>query len=228
MADADHKMTKTRNDQLTAIGQPTSPPHPDVYYSPAHLPPLPPQNVNSPYETLPPGWSVVTSSSDGRIYYWEKGTGRTSWTHPLAADMPPSAARTLGQLSPPPPPEPTRTHYPRQQQRSGGWSPWGFGNNDMTRSEWHDTPLNATRRPENHQCYAICSLFLFFPLGLCACMHSFQVDRSWQQGRFGDAVNHSRQATNYACFGTFVGICIWIYLLVLRERRFEWPDWNFD
>jgi hypothetical protein len=100
----------------------------------------------------------------------------------------------------------------------------------MLRSEYHDTPFSASRRPENHQCYAVTALILCFPLGVCAVLQSIMVDRAWEQGKYGDAVNHSRQASNYACFGTFVGVCFWIYWLLFHEgnQLFKWPDFNFD
>ena len=105
---------------------------------------------------------------------------------------------------------------------------WDRGTSDGRRTTWvhpsdpHrtlylDTPLNATRRPSSHQCKAVVALLLFPPLGLCALMHSCLVDRCWNSGRYGDAVNHSRQAHAYANFSNFVGVILWIWLLFFRE-----------
>lgn len=202
---------------------------------PQDAPPPPPSGVPSEnaWGNLPPGWVTAVSPTDGRIYYWEQATGRTSWTHPLAMN----SSKSMDNQSPPP-----DNRYPTPGERSNNsWnSPWrgfswerrnrGIGMEDsgMTRTEYLDTPFNASRRPENHQCYAVTALILCFPLGVCACIHSFSVDRAWRQGRYGDAVNHSRQATSYACFGCFVGACFWIYWIIWGERRIEWPKWDFN
>eukprot|EP00978_Attheya_sp_CCMP212_P005717 scaffold12829_cov65-Attheya_sp.AAC.2 len=90
-----------------------------------------------------------------------------------------------------------------------------------------DTPLNATRRPESHQCCACVSCMCMPPMGLCALFHSFQTDRAWSDGRYGDAVNHSRQAHNYANFGCFAGIALWIYWHFFVQGNgfnFDWGD----
>ena len=101
----------------------------------------------------------------------------------------------------------------------------------MTPAEYYDTPDNASRRPKNHQMYAVCSLFLFFPIGIFAMYHSLQVDAAWKQARFGDSWNHSRQARQYSGFGNFCGLIFWIWLLFFREPRvidWKWPDFDFD
>mmetsp|Transcript_27229 Transcript_27229/g.38313 ORF Transcript_27229/g.38313 Transcript_27229/m.38313 type:complete len:106 (+) Transcript_27229:182-499(+) len=105
----------------------------------------------------------------------------------------------------------------------------------MNRQEWHDTPMNASRRPDSRQCLACMALVLCFPIGVCAMGHSLQVDRSWNQGRYGDAVNHSRQADKYANFAICVGIVFFVYFLFFKEGGAgkgmfaNWmPDWNFD
>jgi len=33
-------------------------------------------------QELPPGWSVQTDPSNGRVYYYSSVTGETSWTRP--------------------------------------------------------------------------------------------------------------------------------------------------
>ena len=190
-------------------------------------PPPPPSDQQAkPFVALPAGWSTAISPEDGRIYYWEKATGRTSWTHPLA--VPPTQAP---QQSPLPPPN----DHPQTSRNV--WSGVNdhpqtsrnvLGGMNMTRSEYHDTPWNAARRAENHQCLAVTALFLCFPFGVCAMYNSIQVDRAWEQSRYGDAENHSRQASNFACFGTYFGICFWIYWFLFRDGNFDWPDFNFD
>jgi hypothetical protein len=193
------------------------------------LPPPPPSDQEEkPFVALPTGWSTAISPEDGRIYYWEEATGRTSWTHPLA--VPPTQAPQQSPLPPPNDlPQASRTFW------SGGnghrkTSKNFLGGMHMTRSEYHDTPFNATQRAGNHQCYAVTALVLCFPMGAFAMYHSIQVDRAWEQTRFGDAVNHSRQASKFACFGTFIGVCFWIYWLLFHNGNslFEWPDFDFD
>ena len=87
-----------------------------------------------------------------------------------------------------------------------------------------DTPTNANLRPDSHQCCAVISFFAFPPLGCCAVFHSCMVDRAWSQGRYGDAVNHSRQSYNYAWFGVVVFIVLFVYYAV-SGKDFEWENW---
>lgn len=87
-----------------------------------------------------------------------------------------------------------------------------------------DTPTNANYRPDSHQCCAVISFFAFPPLGCCAVFHSCMVDRAWSQGRYGDAVNHSRQSYNYAWFGVVVFIVLFVYYAV-SGNDFEWENW---
>ena len=47
-------------------------------------PVIPTPSTPPRYDVLPPGWSTATSDN-GRVYYYEDATGKTSWTHPLAA-----------------------------------------------------------------------------------------------------------------------------------------------
>lgn len=93
-----------------------------------------------------------------------------------------------------------------------------------------DNPLHATRRPDSHQCCACFSLAMCPCLGACAMMHSYQVDRAWNDGRYGDAVNHSKQAYNYAQCAVVLGIVlVVVWLIRRRDGDWEWPDWNlFD
>jgi hypothetical protein len=200
-------------------------------------PPPPPNNSQiHPWSALPLGWDTAVSPDDGRLYYWEKETGRTSWIHPHAMDK---SQRGLHSSSPSSPPI---VQYPRTSRsfwNGGVRNFWNRGqgaqqqpvSQDMTRTEFLDTPWNASRRPENHQCYSVTALILFFPFGVCALIHSFGVDRAWEAGRYGDAVNHSRQAQNYACFGTGLGFCFWVYWFFFRDgsRLFDFDfDFNFD
>lgn len=177
------------------------------------VPPPPPSDPLNDWQKLPPGWTTAYSPKDGRIYYWEKSTGKTSWTHPLATPSPPmDFAPDTAQMG---------------QNNSRGFfnRPWNMFSN---RAEFHDTPWTATRRPNNHQCYAMAALVLCFPVGVCAVFQSIMVDRAWSDGQYGDAVNHSRQASQYACFGSFIGVIFWIWFFFFEElvRMTEW--FRFD
>lgn len=194
-------------------------------------PPPPPQPPGSPsaggWATLPPGWSTAISAQDGRIYYYEASTGRSSWAHPLAA--PTSTMTTASGLDyipfeQNPPPRRWNWFSRRPQNYSYETELNHYSNTDIN----HDTPRNATRRPDNHQCYAMAALVLCFPIGLCALYQSYMVDKSWSQGYYGDAVNHSRQASQYACSGCAIGVCLWIYIFLFDELL-RMRDWfRFD
>jgi len=81
-----------------------------------------------------------------------------------------------------------------------------------------------TRQPSSHQAFAATSTILFPPLGLCSMYHSYQVKRAWQDGRFGDARDHSDQAYNYAWYGCLIFVCVVMYLW-LRDGDWDW-DWD--
>ena len=139
-----------------------------------------------------------------------------------------------------PPPPPPNAHHHGDNQRGNvinrnAYSnplrnllpPALFGDTD---DRGYEEPLTASStRPDNHQCYAMATVFLCFPVGICACMHSYLVDEAWHSGRYADSVRHSRQVKNYSCLGCTLGIIFWTYMLLFREpRRFEWPRWRWD
>lgn len=305
------------------------------------------QRPVSPWDRLPPGWETVTSPSDGRIYYWERSTGLTSWAHPMAnlamvaqatrdataaqvnvdnSEAPNSAPKDAAASThearypshpqpPPPPPPPPAHHHPmaavpaviatpgagypyeespaapstpppsqlhQHQQHQGfgskeeallppevprtmrsggrnngnpfhGWGQFfsggyqsaipsspstassngsycGYGPSSGGRgypvSNWYDTPQNATHRPSSHQCHAMAAFILFPPLGVCAFINSFQVDRAWGQGMYGDAYNYSKQAKSYATFSCWIGVILWTYVLVIQpNENFNFGQW---
>jgi hypothetical protein len=184
-------------------------------------PPPPPTNLpNNQWEQLPPGWASAYSAPDGRIYYWEKSTGKTSWTHPMMITItPPPIAQKVEFV-------PTMARTSQSGSTRDVWN--ASSNNGAAAYHHHDTPLNASRRPDNHQCYAAAALILCFPVGFCAVYQSCMVDRSWSRGNYGDAVNHSRQASQYACFGNALGVSFWIWFLFFDEMV-RMADWfKFD
>jgi len=145
----------------------------------------------------------------------------------------PPAPRSHSAAAPPP-----RSAPPPPQPRSEGWTKGlsrgrtiHYKNNDAASDyqPMQEHPSRAAHRPDNHQCNAFCSLCLCPPVGIIALYHSISVDRCWNQGLYGDSVNHARQAPKYACLGNVVGIGFWIYWLFFREgSEFEWPDFDFD
>lgn len=192
-----------------------------------------PVNHNSTanqYATVPPGWTTAVDTTDGRMYYLERTTGRFSWTHPNANASNSNSINTQtagpGRILNP--------FHPRS------WNP--FGRNRQSSSENQqfptdplgnpmDTPLNAKNRPDTNQCYAFASCLLCPPIGLIAIIHSLLCDRAWNQGRYSDAVVHAREAPKYAGFACFVGAIFWIWFIFFREASkvnwFDGWDWNF-
>ena len=84
--------------------------------------------------------------------------------------------------------------------------------------------VSEPRRPPSHQALAVVSSVLFFPLGLCALLHSVRVKRAWDEGRHADARDHSDNARSYAwwaclCFGAVVAY-VW-----LGDGDLDW-DWE--
>jgi hypothetical protein len=171
---------------------------------------------------LPAGWEVAVSPNDGRLYYYERLTGRTTWVHPQFLGGANNQHSNISVMTPLPPPQHVTT---RSNDNVVHHHTTTVLDNKQQRLLL-DTPANAFRRPESHQCRSVVSLLLFPPLGLCAVMHSLLVDHCWKKGRYGDAVNHSRQAKAYAKFSNLVGILLWLwYALFYREGpRIRWND----
>jgi hypothetical protein len=165
--------------------------------------------------SMPPGWIVARQESDGRLYYHEVATRRTSWAHPMAKE--PNNKGNGPEQGP-----------FRGQLFGSSFSPKGDATGGR-RTSLLDTPLNAARRPDSHQCCAVFSLLLCLPMGVCALIHSFKVDQAWKEGRYGDSVNHSRQSYNYACWGTVFGILLFLiwWFMFISEYEFKFPDWDF-
>jgi hypothetical protein len=146
----------------------------------------PPQSSSNTYHMtqhghsnwdLPSGWKIAHRETDGRMYYFELGTGKTSWNHPLAGQ-----------------------DVVRNQAGGVGL----------------ETPYNASRRPDSHQCCAVFSCFVFPPLGIFALIHSIMTYRTWSQGKYGDSYDHSKQAYNFSWWAVaiFLGFVFYQYFVI--------------
>lgn len=105
--------------------------------------------------------------------------------------------------------------YPGQRRRHPRWHQKN-GDPEQQRAN--------RRQPSSHYCIAALSAILFPPLGLCALMHSFRVRRSWDDGRYGDARDHSDRAYSYAWYGCLCFAIITAYIL-LGDGDHHW-DWD--
>ena len=120
-------------------------------------------------------------------------------------------------------------HYnlQQQQQQQQQQQPQQFPpTNNMNMRWW--------KRPNSYECQACLSCILCpIPMGMCAMYHSIMVRQSWNHYDYGNALDHSRQAYQYACWGIaiFLGLFFYWYFW-LREGavglRWKWPDWNWD
>jgi hypothetical protein len=182
-----------------------------------------------PFACLPEGWTTAVDPTDGRIFYYNTSSGERSWRHPSAPpeedDNKNSDTKTksiFGRNSILR--KNTRFSNPLQGQQQLPPLPPNASPGGM----YDEHPSHATGRPDNHQCDAFAALCFCPPIGTLALYHSIQVDRKWQQGLYGDSVNHARQAPKFAWFGILVGTIFWIYWIFFRENDFDWPDWDFD
>lgn len=176
--------------------------------------------AHNAWDQLPPGWKISYHPSDGRMYYLETDTGRQSWTHPWAnSDAPENCGGPV--------------RGGRFRERLSKWVNGSQGH-DRDRSAYddrfQDDPRAATRRPDSHQCCAVFACLVMPPLGLCALFHSLKVGKSWKEGRYGDAMDHSRQSYNYAWFGVLIAIVVLLYFwLADVDWDFHFDEWfNFD
>ncbi|CAB9498078.1 expressed unknown protein [Seminavis robusta] len=176
-------------------------------------------STGSQYATVPPGWATVMDPNDGRIYYLETSTGRRSWVHPHASSMNTDLAgntptSTMNYL---------RSMFPRQH------APTKYDDTLLNHHNPLDTPLNATRRPDTNQCYAVVSCILFPPIGILAVYHSCMTDKCWKEGRYSDAIGHARESPKYSGLAVCLGIAFWIwYIFFRRDGGADWFDGLFD
>ena len=186
--------------QITSQSQPQSPPPSAPFDYETSPPPQVQSNTYHENQTgsnpwkLPPGWKVAHRESDGCMYYWNMTTSQTSWSHPLA----------------PPPPGGFGTNSGAGAGAgAGGAGAGGAG------SRYLETPENASKRPDSHNCFAVVACILCAPLGIFALIHSFLTYRSWAAGRYGDSYDHSRQAHTFAwwAIAVFIGWFIYYYVI---------------
>ena len=182
-------------------------------------PPRSLEHSHNPYSILPPGWATAVDPHDGRIYYYERASGQTSWAHPSANQKnhhhPHHNTGGVPSALPLSPPPPSSSFLP--SNNPGQLYPYNTTHADYD-------PRWARSRPDNHQCSAVTALVLFFPLGIFAIYHSYKTDASWKAGKYGDAVVHARQAKQYASWGTTLGILFWILWFFFRRGKGEW-EW---
>jgi len=175
------------------------------------------------YSILPPGWETAVHPADGRMYYFEKATGRTSWEHPYflagataTAIVPDVGAESNGEGWN------IRRYFSRNKQQA----------HEDFYLPHRDNPIYANEKPDTHECNSFLAMILFPPIGLLAVYHTLAVNWSWESGRYGDAINHARQAPKYASLAMCFGIVFWLWFFLLRteEQRQRWSDidLNFD
>lgn len=139
--------------------------------------------------------------------------------------------------TPPYPNRPKNTYTP-------GAEPWRKPASTSTHSDYasyesqqrrrrrveNEFPHSARDRPPSHQCCAVVSMAAFLPLGICATIHSSRVKKAWDEGRYGDAIDHSTQAYNYAWFAYLIFIILFLYFW-LRDgdaMDFDFDGFDFD
>jgi hypothetical protein len=180
-------------------------------------PPPPPPT----YLSLAPGWTTAISPQDGRIYYWEKATGKTSWTPPIApltyqpnVVMTPPSAPTRPSMPTQPLPNDTSTRS-LDRARSGIIASRSMKDHH---SIDHNTAMivGYSQRPTTHQCYAIVATILFFPLGLFALIYSLKVESAWNASRTNDSIRYSRRALLFSRVSAAFGAVFWIWFLFFR------------
>lgn len=218
------KLTPSSQYVSTSFTHESSPP---VDYDMSH----PPQVQSNTYHVnqsgniawaLPPGWKISHRDYDGRMYYWNMSTGQSSWSHPLAsARGSEDGGRGSGYVG-----------NGLGSQQNNGTSLFPLNplsapdQADMDRKMRNlETPTNASKRPDSHNCFALVSCIVFPPLGIFALIHSLLTYRSWDSGRFGDAHDHSKQAYTFAWWAIAIFIALLVYHYLIRDGG-PW-DFNF-
>lgn len=187
------------------------------------------QRKHRDYSVLPKGWITAIHPEDGRIYYYEKSTGTTSWVHPYASEAvedDPNAASTgvssyfTRHFS--------RFYNSKRNKNNPNQSPNPPGV-FLPPPPHQENPLYATSKPDTHECNSFMALLLCPPVGLLAMYHTLSVNWAWEEGRYGDSVNHARQAPKYASLAMCLGIVFWIWWFFFRrDSENNWFDFDFD
>jgi len=165
----------------------------------------PPPNITSQQYhcqkwSLPPGYKIMYHEHDGRMYYLDLSNNSTTWTHP---------------------------YYNNPYNNNIIYNNT-LGNQYLNNTTIPDNPYLAQRRPDSHQCCAFFSIPCF-PLGFFALYHSIMVNKKWNNGRYGDSYEHSRQAYRYASWG----VLFWVLILLVRIsktrdwKQGNWFDWDW-
>ena len=110
--------------------------------------------------------------------------------------------------------------------------------NDNVYDRGRNRPRHASghsrdnRPPSSHQAMAAASALLFPPLGILALLHSLKVRKAWNDGRRGDARDHSDQAYNCAGYALLCFACVFAYLWLSdgdwdwERMKHEFPWWD--
>jgi Interferon-induced transmembrane protein/WW domain len=183
------------------------------------IPPPPPSDLN--YLSIPPGWATATSPHDGRVYYWEKSTGKTSWTLPSKqqtyqpnVDMSPSPTTAPIKPSMRSQPSANATSTRSMDRARSGI----IASRSMNENISYDYDMSSgySQRPTAYQCYAIVAIILFFPLGLFALIYSLKVESAWTANRTVDSFRYSRRALLFSRVATAFGAVFWIWFIFFR------------
>lgn len=74
-----------------------------------------------------------------------------------------------------------------------------------------ESPMTASKRPDSHQCSAVFACIVFPPLGIFALIHSILTYVCWNKNQYGNAYDHSRQASNFASWSILIFVAFGIY-----------------
>ena len=183
--------------------------------------------------TLPAGWSSAFSG-DGRVYYYEQSSGRTSWNHPnefLPQTSSASAAAAAASAVPPPPPPQPSSSWSRPMRMIRNKN---ANNNDAATTTSAGLLLNDDRRPDEHACLAIVACIVFIPIGMISLIYSLKVDSAWATGQTRKSLKYSRRAQIFGQLACTLGAIFWIYWIFFSgpagggwvPMEFHWPvEW---
>jgi len=155
-----------------------------------------------PTTPLPEGWEHAVSPIDGREYYYNAGTGATSWAHPSmpGATVDPSTeaidtAPSLGDFS--------GIIANRTTENYG----------DVEEGDVYTkmTDYDPTQPIRAHRCYSFIALVLFFPLGAIAMCKSRACVSKYSAGEYEKAHDSSQQALLFSRISCIIGVLFWSY-----------------
>lgn len=176
--------------------------------------------TEAPETPLPEGWENAVSPVDGKKYYYNAGSGVTSWAHPgipgsQVVEAPSNdvveTAPSIGDYSGIIANRSTMVDY--GGDLSNKTTLTTQADKDVEEGDVYTkmTEYDPKEPIRSHRCYSVIAMILFFPLGAIAFCKSFATVSQWKQEQYEKAHNSGQQALLFSRISCIIGAIFWSY-----------------